>query len=160
MQNNQEILDKINSNDENQIKEAFQEIQENGDLSMAGALLDLLGELPDSPLRHQTVGLLADIKDSHFRETLVSRLASASQPAYKSLLLRIAWESSLNYAPDLEVFLACLKDEDFSIALEASTAIENMLPHLTHEQFHRLEACCRDFPEEKRFLVENLLAEE
>ena len=159
MDKNRELLDKINSNDAAQIEEALNEIQEKGDLSVAGALLDLLMKNPEARTTRKIVSLLADIKDSHFRETLLSHLASASQPAQKSLLLRIAWESSLNYAPHLEIFLKHLTDEDFSVALEASTAIENMLPNLTHEQLHQLEASCRRFPEDKRFLVDNLLAE-
>lgn len=158
MENNKEILHKINSNDPELLAEAVKEIQEKGDLSMADALLDILENTKDFQLINALSSLLSDIKDSRFREILLKKLKAATQASQKSLLLRIVWESSLNYAPDLEVFLTYLQDSDFTVAFEASTVIENMLPNLSHEQLQQLEHVCSNFPADKKILVENILS--
>lgn len=159
MENNKEILHKINSNEPQLLAEAVKEIQENGDLSMADALLDILKDTKDFQLTNTLTSLLSDIKDSRFREVLLKKLKAATQASQKGLLLRIVWESSLNYAPDLEVFLTYLQDSDFTVAFEASTAIENMLPNLNHQQLQHLEHVCSNFPADKKILVENILSQ-
>ena len=63
MENNEEILKKISSGDPEAIAEAVDTVKENGDLVIAGKLLDILSQ----PLAPSTItiiaNLLADIKD-------------------------------------------------------------------------------------------------
>ena len=68
MENNEEILKKISSGDPEAIAEAVDTVKENGDLVIAGKLLDILSQ----PLAPSTItiiaNLLADIKDNQFKE--------------------------------------------------------------------------------------------
>ena len=56
-------------------------------------------------------------------------------------------------------FCGCLEEGEFAVAFEASTVIENMVHHLSAEQRERLHGVIHGFPEEKRFLVENIHGE-
>ena len=156
MENNKEIIEKINSGDPGLIAEAVKEVQENGDLTIAQALLQNIEKVTDPHLMTILVNLLADIKDNAFREILIQKIQTASAPQIKSELIRIVWESSLDYAPYLNVFLEMLQQEDFSVAFEASTAIENMVHNLSGEQRSTLHELIESFPADKQFLIENI----
>ncbi len=156
MDKNEEILKKIHSNDPEQINEAIQTIKENGDLTIASALLGQLGQLSNSHTTTLLVNLLADIKENNFREVLIQQLKETEEPAIQCHLLRIIWESSLDYSAYLDLFLQFLSQPDFTVAFEASTVIENMIHHLDNIQKEKLHQCISAFPEDKLFLVENI----
>lgn len=153
---NKALLEKISSGDDEQIAEALRDFKENGDLQAAGALLDHLRQIKDERLVTTLSNLLADIKDSQFRALLISKLEKAEDERTRSGLLRIIWESALDYSAYLDVFLRLLQDESFLVAFEASTVIENLVHRLSLEQIDRLREAIRHFPEEKEFLVENI----
>jgi len=52
-----------------------------------------------------------------------------------------------------------LQEDDFTVAFEASTVIENLVPHLMPEQRTKLTDILQVFPEDKKFLAENILEE-
>lgn len=153
---NKALLEKISSGDDEQIAEALRDFKENGDLQAAGALLDHLRQIKDERLVTTLSNLLADIKDSQFRALLISKLEEAEDERTRSGLLRIVWESALDYSAYLDVFLRLLQDESFLVAFEASTVIENLVHRLSLKQIDRLREAIRHFPEEKEFLVENI----
>ena len=155
MENNEEILKKISSGDPEAIAEAVDTVKENGDLVIAGKLLDILSQ----PLAPSTItiiaNLLADIKDNQFKDLLIQKLEQTSEGTLKKELLRIVWESSLDYSSYLQI----LQEDDFTVAFEASTVIENLVPHLMPEQRTKLTDILQVFPEDKKFLAENILEE-
>lgn len=159
MENNEEILKKISSGEPEAIAEAVNAIKENGDLAIAGKLLDILSQ----PLEPSTItiiaNLLADIKNNQFKDLLIQKLEQSSEGTLKKELLRIIWESSLDYSSYLDHFLQILQDDDFIVAFEASTVIENLVPHLTAEQRIKLTDMLQTFPEDKKFLSANILEE-
>ena len=156
MENNTEILNKLQSGDNGLITEAIQAVQENGDLNIAEALLATLRNIQDQHLETIIVNLLADIKEKKFADVIIRQIRETTDPGLKNQLLRIVWESSLDYTAHLELFLRLLQDEDFSVAFEASTVIENMIHNLTPAQREHLHSIICAFPEEKHFLVENI----
>lgn len=156
MENNNEILDKINSGEPELIAVAVQEVKENGDLNIAEALLHHLPQIQDPHVVTIVVNLLADIKDNNFREILIRQIRETTNPEFKSELLRVVWESSLDYSAYLNVFLNILQGEDFMPAFEASTVIENMIHNLSEEQHRELHEIIHSFPEDKQFLIENI----
>ena len=154
-----EILKKIQSGEPELLTEAVKEIKENGDLSIAQMLLEHLGEIRDPRTMTVLANLLADIKENAFREVLIRQLQSTDQPSVKTELLRIVWESSLDYSVYLPVFLELLQNEDFKVAFEASTVIENMVHQLAPGQHRQLHEFIESFPADKQFLVGNIHAE-
>ena len=156
MENNSEILKKINSGEPELIAAAVQEVKENGDLNIAEALLLHLEQIKEPHLVTIVVNLLADIKENSFREVLIQKIQTTTNPEIKKELLRIVWESALDYSPWIEIFLDLLQQEDFEIAFEASTVIENMVHNLNEEQYQQLHEIIHSFPVDKQFLIENI----
>ncbi len=156
MENNIEILNKLQSGDSGLMAEAIQAIQENGDLSIAESLLTTLPNIKDQRLETVIINLLADIKAKDFSDLVIRQIMETTDSSLKNQLLRIVWESSLDYSAHLELFLRMLQEEEFPIAFEASTVIENMVHHLTPAQRKYLHSIICAFPEEKQFLIENI----
>lgn len=156
MENNNDILRKISSGESELIAAAVQEVKENGDLNIAEALLHHLAQIQDPHVVTIVVNLLADIKDNNFREILIRQIGETTNPEIKSELLRIVWESSLDYSAYLSVFMNILQEDDFMPAFEASTVIENMIHNLSEEQHRELHEMIHSFPEDKQFLIENI----
>ena len=156
MENNEEILKKISSGDPEAIAEAVDTVKENGDLVIAGKLLDILSQ----PLAPSTITIIANLlADIQFKDLLIQKLEQTSEGTLKKELLRIVWESSLDYSSYLDHFLQILQEDDFTVAFEASTVIENLVPHLMPEQRTKLTDILQIFPEDKKFLAENILEE-
>ncbi len=159
MENNKEILSKISSGEPELLAEAVKEIKENGDLSIAEELVNLLEQISDQHLLTVIINLLADIKDNEFREIVMRHIQNNASPATKTVLLRIIWESPLDYSVYLPIFMNILQHDDFTTAFEASTVIENMVHNLTEDQHHQLHHFIASFPSDKQFLIENIHTE-
>ena len=90
MENNEEILKKISSGDPEAIAEAVDTVKENGDLVIAGKLLDILSQ----PLAPSTItiiaNLLADIKDNQFKDLLIQKLEQTSEGTLRSFFTNLA----------------------------------------------------------------------
>lgn len=156
MENKEDILKRLVSEDAALQLEAVNEMKAARDMSVVPELLNLL-----SPEKgHQTItaliNLLADIKENSFREILIARIRATPDSATRALLLRICWESSLDYSDYAGLFADILINDDFTTALEAATVIEETFHNLTDEQRESLHRSLQSLPAEKQFLIENL----
>lgn len=159
MENKDELLKKINTHDPEMVAEAIKEMKENGDSTIIVPLLDILSSQPDTHTVSEIVGLLADVKENSFRDILLERIRQEKNPHVKATLLRIAWESSLDYSNHLDLFTDIILNDEFVAAFEASTLIENFVHNLTAEQHHRLHVFFEQIPADKQFLIENIIEE-
>lgn len=159
MENKDELLKKISANDPEIVTEAIKEIKENGDNTIITPLLNILSSQTASHIVSGIVGLLADIKENDFRDILIERIRQEKNPHVKATLLRIAWESSLDYSGHLDLFTDILLNDEFVTAFEASTLIENFVHNLTEEQHNQLHAFFEQIPADKQFLIENIIEE-
>ena len=91
MENKEELLKQLNSDNPELFAEAAEKIKNEGDLSIVPALFDLLASGKEHHTTTEIVNLLADIKNSGFVPLLTERIKATSQPAAKSILLRICW---------------------------------------------------------------------
>ncbi len=158
MENKEEILSRLNSENPELSAEAVEKIKNEGDLTLIPSLFDLLAASSERRTTTEIVNLLADIKDSGFASLLMERIKATTQPTAKSVLLRICWESSLDFSAYAEDFINILKQDDFTVALEAATALENM-EHIEHSRKTSLLSRLQQIrtTDEKQFLIDNIL---
>ena len=88
----------------------------------------------------------------------MDKLINATSDTGKANLLRICWESAIDFSEYLDVFVDMLINEDFITALEASTVIENLGGKIPEEKLlaaiKRLET---NKDEDKSFLLEDTI---
>lgn len=157
MENKEEILKKLTSGETEMQQEAIETIKAEGDLSLVPSLFDLLISGKDHRTTTELVSLLADIKDNAFRQILIDRIKNTTEATPKSLLLRICWESALDFSPYIDFFTELLLQENFIVALEASTVLENM-QHIEASDRKRVLQLLKQGSrsDEKQFLIDNV----
>lgn len=158
MENKQDILKQLASNDMEVVKSAIEQIKQEGDISIAAELVDILQQSQDMAVITSLTALLSDVKDSDFKTILMDKLINATSGTGKANLLRICWESAIDFSEYLDVFVDMLLNEDFITALEASTVIENLGGKIPEEKLlaaiKRLET---NKDEDKSFLLEDTI---
>jgi len=157
MENKEEIVKKLNSSDILLVQEAIEAIKQEGDLTIVPDLLELLLHCQDSGIVTQVTALLSDIKDSRFKQMLIEKLTTATRSSEKSNLLRICWESAIDFSEHLSLFVEILLNDDFISALEASTVIENLSGNINEAQIQEAIRRLQQVPPatDKAFLIED-----
>lgn len=161
MENKDELLKKISSNDPALTAEAFRELKEKGDESVLVPLLDLLDDQQDMSVVSDIIELLASVKENSFREILMNRIRQTTEIQQKSNLIRIAWESSLDYSANWKLFVESLLNDDFIVALEAATLIECFVHNLNEDEQKQLRALLESatFSADKKCLIQGIIEE-
>lgn len=158
MENKEEIIKQLHNGDAGQIAAALQGVKTDGDISIVPALLDALETAQEHDTATLITNLLSDIKDPSFRGVLAGRIESAPSQESKARLLRICWESPLDYSDYAELFAGILIHDDFLAALEASTILEEMHSLCPEKQQAVMEMLQQaDVADEKQFLIDSTL---
>ena len=158
MENKQDILKQLADSDMEVVKSAIEQIKQEGDISIASELLDILLRSQDTTVITNITSLLSDVKDSDFKTILMDKLINTTSESGKANLLRICWESAIDFSEYLDVFVDMLLNEDFITALEASTVIENLGGKIPEEKIHiAIKRLQTNSDENKNFLLEDTL---
>lgn len=159
MENKQDIIKKLKSKDTESIQEAIQTIKETGDISIVPDLLDILLSSDNLYMITPLTSLLADIKDISIIPLVMEKLAGAEEKAEKANLLRVCWESSLDFSPYFDSFIELLINDHFTTALEAATVIENLSGKIPENSLQQAIARLKEtsFDDNKAFLIEDTL---
>ena len=137
---------------------AIVEINQEGDISIVPELLDILLQSQDTNIITNLTALLSDVKESDFKTVLMDKLIKAHEGSGKANLLRICWESAIDFSEYLDVFVDMLLHEDFITALEASTVIENLHGNIPEEKIHiAIERLKSESNEDNAFLLEGTI---
>ena len=145
MENKQDILKQLSSNDMDVVRGAIEQIKQEGDISIAPELLDILLQSQDPNMITNLTALLSDVKESDFKTVLMDKL-------------RICWESAIDFSEYLDVFVDMLLHEDFITALEASTVIENLHGNIPEEKIHiAIQRLKSESNESNAFLLEGTI---
>ena len=159
MENKQDILKRLASPDVQTVSGAIEELRENGDIFIVPELLEILLHSNEPAIVTPVTSWLSDVKDSNFKTVLIEKLINAPAQSNKANLLRICWESAIDFSEFLEIFTDILIEEDFINALEASTVIENLNGNIADEKIEvairRLSTECKG---DKKFLAEDAIA--
>lgn len=158
MENKQDILKQLASNDMEVVRSAIEQIKQEGDVSILPELLDILLQSQDTSVITNLTALLSDVKESDFKTILMDKLINAANETGKANLLRICWESAIDFSEYLDVFIDMLLNEDFITALEASTVIENLHGKIPEEKIHTaIKRLASQKDEDKAFLLEDTI---
>jgi hypothetical protein len=85
--------------------------------------------------RNQVFALLK--KEPKAAELLMTAISEAG-PGNKKKLLTACWEADLDCTPQIDMFAEIVMKDDFPVALEALTSIENMHGHITAEHAEKI----------------------
>jgi HEAT repeat protein len=105
---------------------AIEEIQKKGNKLYLPVLFDLLNSNPEPEIETEIKNLLGTVKD---KESVNSFMRAIEDDKYKGIrksILTACWQNGLDFSTFLPVFIDLVIHEDWEIAFEAFTVIDNL----------------------------------
>ena len=105
---------------------AIESIQKKGNKLYLPILFDLLNSTPEPEIETGIKNLLGTVKD---KESVNSFLRAIEDDKYKPIrkeILTACWQNGLDFSTFLPVFIDLIINEDWEIAFEAFTVIDNL----------------------------------
>lgn len=105
---------------------AIEAIQRKGNKLYLPFLFDLLNSSPEPEIETEIKNLLGSVKD---KESVNSFMRAIENDKYKSIrkeILTACWQNGLDFSAFLPVFIDFIIREDWEIAFEAFTVIDNL----------------------------------
>lgn len=160
MDNKEEILKKLNSENQELVREALEEIKTGGNLTLVPDLFDALCVARDYHIIHQITSMLADIRETGFRQKMIEAIQESEDSAFRAKLLRVCWESSLDYSEHALLFARIFVEDEFDAAFEALTLLEEQ-NSFTEEQKLAIGQLLKEYAldEKKSISAESLLSD-
>jgi hypothetical protein len=105
---------------------AIEAIQKKGNKLYIPILLDLLNSSPETEIESEIINLLGTVKD---KETVNSFVRAIEDDKYKGIrksILTACWQNGLDFSTFLPVFIDLIINEEWEIAFEAFTVVDNL----------------------------------
>ena len=128
------LLSALESNDSKVVVEAVNKIKETGDIHYIPHLIEKLSSTSDDALRKQILNLLHTVKDKKATAFYIEAIDNGKNKKILKDLLQFCWESGFDLSPYGQVFLKVAIEEEYEIAIEAFSAIEENIMDFTEEQ--------------------------
>jgi len=163
-----EKLDKLSrlksafkSGNQDVIDHALDEIKNNGDDTYITPLVEYLHQNLSREYKEKVFQLFDDLKLENSVDQLVSELKKVNDPDVLERLVAACWQNGLNYSKHLPYFAQLVIDQEFQIAFEAFTVIENMYGKIDrdveNELLGTIEKKLPDVDERKQYLLKGMM---
>ena len=122
----QNIINNLFSSQTDIVVSTLQKIKKTGNKTHFPLLLDLLISNPEKEIEKEIKKILGTIK---VKETIPGFIQALDNNKYKTIqktLLTACWQNGLDFSDNLPFFVNLVINEDWEIAFEAFTVIENM----------------------------------
>jgi hypothetical protein len=127
------IVEKLFSNKTDEVLFAINRIRNSGQTSVLPHVIELLNSEKNSNISGAIIELLNDLKNQEGTTEIIKAIKNKSYQSIQKILLISCWQSGLDYSGYLDYFIELFISEDFEIAFEAFTIIENMDENISHE---------------------------
>jgi len=105
---------------------AIEAVKNKGNKLYIPILFDLLNSAPEPEIETEVKNLLGTVKD---KETINGFMRAIEEEKYKPIrksILTACWQNGLDFSTFLPVFIDLVINEDWEIAFEAFTVIDNL----------------------------------
>ena len=155
------ILDKLNSKDEKNIINAINSISDSNNSNYLPYVFELFKNKPNSNIIKLISQLLNDSKNNDATIHVVDAIKNPLYKEYLYYLVSSCWISGLDYSKYHSIFIDVVLKEDYQLAFESLTVIENLLHNLSQNDVElcldKLNSSIESIPTEKRGLVNELV---
>ena len=112
------------------VLEALRQIKQNGNRLYIPLLFDLLVSSPGQEVEKEIKDILGTIKDKQSINGFMRGIEDKKYQSIRKTILTACWQNGLDFSTFLPVFIDLIINEEWEIAFEAFTVIDNldMLP--------------------------------
>jgi len=157
-----EILSNLKSTDPEFILETIDKIRESGNHFILAGVIDLLHETELPEIKKSVLNLLSELKNKESVPIFIEAIKNEKYAAVRKELVACCWQNGLTYNEYLPVFIDLVIQEEFQVAFEAFTVIENMVGRIEDEiiekEIVKVKDALTNATEQKAYLLNGLLA--
>jgi hypothetical protein len=157
------LIGQLTSTDLKTARKSLLQLGNSATLKDLAAIIRTLAVITDPELRSDLLTFISDIKYAGAAPIIAEALVDPDLQSMRTDLVRSCWESQLNFAPHLLLFVHLFITGDYALAVEAFTVIEyTCIEHgvekgMIEEMLTQLNAGLPDQPESKRRLAAALI---
>lgn len=140
---------------------AIEAIKKKGNKLYIPILFDLLNSIPELEIETEIKNLLGNVKD---KESVNSFMRAVEDERYKPIrksILTACWQNGLDFSTFLPVFIDLIINEDWEIAFEAFTIIDNFefLPgeEIIRKSISKIEVALPVADDQKSYFLNEIL---
>lgn len=123
---NEKIKQNLFSAQNETIISAINSIKENGNKHYIPMLFDLLNSAPDPEIEKEITQLLGNVKDKESVNIFMRAVENNKYKSIRKTILSACWQNGMDFSTFLPVFVDLIINEDWEIAFEAFTIIDNL----------------------------------
>lgn len=105
---------------------AIQTIKKKGNKLYIPILLDVLNSNPEKEIEDEVLDLLATVKDKDAANAFIEAIQNTKYKSILKPLLVSCWQNGLDFCNYTPLFVELIINEDWEIAFEAFTIIDNL----------------------------------
>jgi len=155
------IKEQLFSNDTKTVISGINAVKRKGNKLYLPLLFDLLNSQPEKEVEDGVKQTLATVKD---KKTIDSFIEAVQNEKYKSILktiLVVCWQNGLDFSSYTPVFIDIIINEEWEIAFEAFTIIDNFEFVPEHEvveiSIQKIEAALKNANKQKAYFLEEII---
>ncbi len=115
------------------VLEAIQKLRQEGSPVLLEALIELLCSTANDDIKTTIILFLDDLRDQKSVTVILKAIRNEKYKNDKGTIVSSCWKSGLDFSSALDVFLEIFISDEFTIALEAYSVLENNIPILPKE---------------------------
>jgi hypothetical protein len=120
---------------------------------------DLIETLLDkATTRTEAEDIFAKLKENNAKELLVNAIRKAGRKSEKSIIAAACWESGLDFSDNFLFFVELATDEDFQLAMEALTVVQECEGEISGETLKAAEKIAETASRKNESLMNDLLS--
>jgi len=158
---NTAIRDKLFSADSNTVVSAVHSLKESGNKSYLPILFELLTQEPEAEIQNEILKLLGGIKDVETIPVFIDALQNKKYASIRKDIVTVCWQNGMDFNDHFEVFTDLIINEEWDVAFEAFTVLENLEHFPPPEKMKgiklKIARALKSASEQKQYFLEELL---
>lgn len=156
------IIEDLKSIDSELVLETIEKVRESGNSFILAGLIDLLHNTDLPEVKKSVLNLLSELKNKESVPAFIAAIKDEKYTVERKDLIACCWQNGLIYNEYLPLFIDLVINEEFMVAFEAFTVIENMVGKVEDEiidkEIVKVTDALKDATEQKAYLLNGLLA--
>jgi len=157
-----EIISGLKSTDPEIVLETIGRFRESGNSLILEEFIELLHQTEVPEIKKSLLNLLSELKDKASVKILIAAIKNEKYVSERAELVACCWQNGLNYNEYLPFFIDLVINEEFLVAFEAFTVIENMYGSIDDQiievETTKLNNALKIANEQKAYLLNALLS--
>ncbi|GAB4290553.1 MAG: hypothetical protein Kow0068_15940 [Marinilabiliales bacterium] len=157
------ILKNLKSKDYNTVLEAIKDARKDGDVNILKQILLILDETSNTQIKEEIIKLIKDLRFSNGVPYIIKYISESRNETNRYEIISACWQSNLDFSKHLDIFNKIVIADEYKVAIEAFTVIEQAIERskpekkLIDESMNYLKNSISKCDEDKQALIMELI---